>query len=590
MDCSTLWHYLKKYLVFAILGALFMVGEVAMDLAQPSLMSQVVDDGVLGANMQVILSVGLMMLGLAFLGAVCGSANNVFVNIATQNIGNELRKDCYSRALELSFSQIDGIGTGSLITRITNDVRHIEQLVSTFVRGAVRTLFTMFGSVFFLCALNPQLGLYLLLSMPVAILVMFAFFAKATPLFTRLQEQTDQLNAIMQEDLAGIRTVKACVREIYEKVRFGKANDQLIKTQLKALVLFAFLNPLMNCLMYLVIALLLLMGNYEVAEGVTTPGVIMASITYATQMLNAILRVVMLSQDLSRGLVSWGRLKEILQSKPQMVQEASADYYKGSAEAGGSCAYGVEFRDATFTYPDASAPVLTGVSFAVEPGQTVAIMGATGCGKSTLINLIPRFYDVTDGSVLVDGVDVREWDLESLRTAISFAQQRAYLFGKSVRENVVMGDDDPSEERLARALAVAQASDFVADLPERAQSVVAQRGNSLSGGQQQRIGLARAVYRCRGVLVLDDATSALDLKTEADFFAALDQEFSGITKIIVAQRVATARRADKIVVLENGKVSAQGTHEQLVEGCAAYRDICESQLGSGFATGEVRHG
>ena len=384
-----------------------MICEVLMDLIQPGIMSRIVDDGVLGVHsggtpdLHLVWMLGLQMIGLVLFGGLCGSLNNVFVHISSQNIGNEMRKDCFRRIMKFSFPQLDQFGTGSLVTRVTNDITQVQNFVSTFVRGLIRTSMLTFGSMYFMFRLNMRFGLIVLCAFPFLVSVIAVCLLKAGPLFSRLQTQLDAINAIMQEDVSGIRIIKACVREIYEKMRFGKANEELIKTQLKTLIIFAFMNPLANALMYMVVAVILLAGSYEVGNGRTTPGTVMAALTYTTQLLNGILMLVMLFQNISRGFISWKRVKEILDSEPELEDGA----FDGRTNIQGE----IEFRDVSFAYPGSSQNVLSHINLKIHKGETVAIMGATGCGKTSLVSLIPRFYDAGIGTVLVDGVDVREY-------------------------------------------------------------------------------------------------------------------------------------------------------------------------------------
>lgn len=317
-----MWKYIKQYLHFAVLAALFMIGEVIMDLIQPGLMSKIVDDGVLGVSsggvgdFHLIVTMGILMTVLVLIGGFCGSMNNVFVHLSGQNIGNEMRKDCFQNLLSFSFPQIDQFGAGSLVTRVTNDITQVQNLVSQFVRGMIRTSLLMFGSIYFMFRLNRDFGIVVLCAFPLVVGCLIFCLVKANPLFAKLQAQLDAVNAMMQEDLTGIRVIKACVREWYEKIRFGKVNDSLTKTQLGVLVIFAFMNPVINALMYLVVAVILLLGSFEAGQGSTTPGEIMAAITYTTQLLNGILMLVMLFQNISRGYASWKRVKEVLNLTP----------------------------------------------------------------------------------------------------------------------------------------------------------------------------------------------------------------------------------------------------------------------------------
>lgn len=572
-----MWKYIRKYLPYAVLAALFMVGEVSMDLVQPGIMKQIVDDGVLGVNrggvgdLHLIWTLGLQMVGLVLFGGLCGALNNAFVHLSGQNIGNAMRKDCFRKIMTFSFPQIDRFGSGSLVTRVTNDVTQVQNLVSQFVRGMIRTTLLTFGSMYCMFRLNARFGQIVLCAFPFLVGTMAVCLWKANPLFSRLQAELDKINDIMQEDVSGIRIIKACVRESYEKHRFGKANDALVKTQLRTLWIFAFMNPAVNAVMYLAVALILLAGSYEVGAGTATPGSIMAAITYTTQLLNGILMLVLLFQNISKGLASWKRIREVLNSQSDLTDGS----FGGNTKVQGE----IEFQDVSFSYPGSEKAVLSHVNLCIHRGETVAIMGATGCGKSTLISLIPRFYDVTEGAVLVDGVNVQEYRQEALRQKIAVALQKSELFSVSLAENIRWGDPDATEEAVRSAAITAQADSFISGTSGNYDTMVAERGMSLSGGQKQRISIARAVLKNAEILIFDDSTSALDLKTEAELYSALAKTYPGSTKILVAQRIASARRADRIVLLENGTVAASGTHEELLRSSPIYRDIYHSQMG-----------
>ncbi len=573
----SLWRYIRKYIHFMVLAGLCMIVEVTVDLAQPRIMSRIVDDGVLGlssggvGDMDVIVRLGLTMMGLVVLGGAGGALCSVFATTASEHAGNDMRKDAFRRIMHFSFPQVDRFGTGALITRITNDVTQVQNMVMTFVRGMIRTSYMFLGSIFFMFSLYPRFGLIVLCALPLIVGVMAACLAKANPGFTKMQEQLDGINAIMQEDITGIRVIKACVREAYEKLRFGRANDALIGTQLHVLVIFAFMSPMMNLLMYLVVIAILLVGSVQAGAGGTTPGAVMGAITYTTQLLNSILGLVMLFQNISRGGASWKRIRQVLCTEPELRD--------GPVKSGAGPKGKIEFRDVSFAYPGTAKPVLRHVNLTVEPGQTLAVMGATGSGKTTLVSLIPRFYDVTEGAVLVDGTDVRDWDQQALRERVSTALQKSELFSVSVSENILWGDPDADGAAVRAAADTAQADGFIAAMPEGYDTAVAERGMSLSGGQKQRVSIARAVLKGAETLIFDDATSALDLKTEAALFQALDREKKGVTRIVVAQRIASVRNADRIAVLDGGTIAACGTHAELLAGCPIYQDIYRSQMG-----------
>ena len=565
-----MWPYFRKYRVFAFLAVLFMAAEVAADLLLPSLMQTLVDKGVLGltdggqGSARDILLLGFTMIAIVAGGAVCGSLNSVFVNLTSQNIGNDVRKKVFRRIMRFSFPQLDSFGSGTLITRMTNDVSQVQSLVSQLIRGGVRTTLMIAGSIYFMHRLNPEFGLIVLAAVPVMAFCAAGCVAWVKPLFPKLQSRLDQLNEILQEDISGIRVIKAFGRELYERIRFGRANNRLIRMQLKILLAFSFLSPAMNLLMSLVVVALLYRGSVLTGSGAATPGEIMAGITtYTGRLLVSILILVMLSQMIARGFASWRRLREVLTVTP--------GFRYGDAATGPGPQGEVEFRDVTFGYPRLASPIFSGVSLRIRSGETVAVMGATGCGKTAFAGLIPRFYDPDAGTVLIDGLDVRSYSREALLGKVSFALQKSELFSATVRENISWGKPDATDEEIRAAAAAAQADEFIAKLPEGYDTLLTEGGTSLSGGQRQRIALARAILKPAEILILDDATSALDTKTEAAFFSALSRFAPGVTKIVVAQRISTARRADRIIVLEKGRIAGVGTHDELLQNCAAYQ-------------------
>ncbi len=626
--------YIKKYIAYLFIAALFMVLEVTMDLLQPSLMSRIVDEGVLGLAVQntgdfsIILKLGSLMVLFAFIGCLGGSLNNVLVNYCSQNIGNLMRKDAFGKILSLSFSQVDKLGTGALITRITNDISQVENFISIFVRGMVRTGLLLIGSLYCMFRINTDFGFIALGIIPFVLISMILAMKNVEPLFLSVQEGLDKINCILQEDIAGIRIIKAYVKELYEKVRFGKANDELLAKQFKILVLFAFLHPVANCFMYLGVAILIWNGGKAVAAGTSTPGSIMAAITYTTQLLHSVLMIVFIIQNITRGQTSWKRVKEIIGIKPELtdgtinnsslqtedvahavsgdsaIQSDNTGSTDTSLPAEGVAIqsdkpvtdesslrgvenavaiqknnYAVEFKDVSFSYSKEDEPILKNISLKIKKGEILAIMGATGCGKSSLVNLIPRFYDADSGQILVDGIDVKDYPIKDLRDKISIVLQKAELFSDSISGNIKWGKPDASLEEIKESAKIAQADGFINCIPNDYENVVAERGMSLSGGQRQRISIARAVLKPAEIMILDDSTSALDLKTESGFYEALSKEKPNSTKIIIAQRIASVKRANRIVVLENGSVCACGSHDELLKSCDIYKDIYNSQMG-----------
>lgn len=515
------------------------------------------------------------MVGLVLFGGLCGSLNNVFVHMSGQNIGNEIRKDCFRRMMQFSFPQLDQFGTGSLVTRVTNDITQVQNFVSRFVRGMIRTSMLMFGSMYCMFRLNHTFGLVVLCAFPLTVGCLAICIAKANPLFTKLQSQLDAINAILQEDVSGIRVIKACVRELYEKARFGKANGQLIQTQLRTLVIFAFMNPVINALMYVVVAVILAVGSFQVESGDTSPGTIMAAITYTTQLLNGILMLVMLFQSISRGIASWKRVKEVLQSQPALVDGP----FTGDTASHGE----IEFRDVSFAYPGSSHPVLEHISFKVRPGETVAIMGATGCGKTSLVNLIPRFYDSDSGNVLINGQDIRQVSREILRKSIAIVLQDTVLFSDTVRQNLQYGNENATQQQLEEALAMSHCQELLWGLPQGYDTVLTGSGENISQGQRQLLAIARAFVADPKILILDEATSNVDTRTEKAIQAAMQKVMEHRTSIVIAHRLSTIRDSDLIVVMDQGRIVEQGTHQQLLEQQGRYYQLYMTQF-AGVAT------
>ncbi|MBQ7568783.1 ABC transporter ATP-binding protein [bacterium] len=572
-----MWKYVKPYFFYAVAAAVLLVLEILMDLYQPELMSRIVDEGVLGVhsggqrNMSLVWRLGALMLAYTLIGSLCAACNNVCISYASQKIGNAMRKDCFKRIMAFSFSQVKGFGAGTLITRMTNDITQVQGLISQLLRGMVRTSMLTLGSIYFMFRLHTAFGCMALGAFPLILGVIVLCLWRANPLFPKLQAQLDELNDLMQEDVAGVRIIKSCVREAYEKLRFGQANHRLVSTQLRILFIFAVMNPSVHMVLDLTIAFLLLWGDSQVRVGAMTPGLIMAALTYITTMMHGILILVMVFQTITRGLASWERVRELLLVDPELSE---GEWNDGPGPRGK-----IEFKNVSFTYPDGENPVLRNVSLTINPGEVVAIMGATGCGKSTLVSLIPRFYEACSGQVLVSGRDVREYRQRSLREMVAFVLQKAELFSDTIRANVMWGQEGTSEERLHEAAEIAQAAEFIDEKEHKWDTVLAERGNSLSGGQKQRLAIARALLRDADILVFDDATSALDIKTEARLARALKSAKSNVTKVFVAQRVVSARWADRIAVLDGGELVGCGTHNELMESCPAYRDIYYSQIG-----------
>lgn len=569
--------YLKKYWLFTMLAPLFMIGEVSMDLIQPELMSHIIDDGVLGinsggvGNLDIILGTGIRMVLLVAAGGVCGVMSGVFANLSAQQFGNDVRKDTFKRIMSFSFEQTDKFSTGSLITRVTNDITQLQNFVMQCMRGFVRTSMLFIGGIVCMIGLNIQFGLVIACALPFIVICVIYFIAKSNPKFTILQKKLDKLNNIMQENVSGSRVVKAYVKEDYETERFNKANDELVGTQLDVLLLLSYMTPVMNIILNLSVVAVIKVGGIQVMDGSATPGNVMAAITYCSQVLNAVMRMTMIFQTASRGVASQKRIMEVLNCEPAIKDGA----YDGETIVKGK----VEFRNVSFAYPgNEGASVIEDFNLVISPGETIGILGATGCGKTSLISLIPRFYDITKGAVLVDDVDVRDYKLEVLRDKIAVSLQKSEIFTASIADNIAWGLPDATPDNIAAAADTAQAAQFINNRKDGMQTIVSQGGHSLSGGQRQRVAIARAVIKPAEILIFDDATSALDLKTEAELYSNLGKNKKDITKIIIAQRIASVKNADRIVVMDNGKLADVGSHEQLMITSSIYKDIYDSQL------------
>jgi len=568
--------YVKKYWVFCLIAPLFMVGEVAVDLIQPDLMADIVDNGVLKNDLQLILSVGVKMILLVLLGGFAGVMCGVFANIASQGFGNDLRKDLFSGIMGLSFQQTDKISTGSLVTRLTNDVTQVQNMVGLLVRGLVRNGVMFAGGIFMLYRQSPKFAAVAACGLPFVIAAVVFFMKKASPLYKTVQEKLDGINNVMQEDVAGARVVKAFVREEHELNRFDKANDDLVYHNLRVQTILAFMGPCMNIVLNICVVAVILIGGIEVKnDSGVTPGNVMAGLTYLSQILMGIGFMANIFQTFTRAKASAERINEVLQSENVIFDGENLE----SETSTGT----VEFRNVSFTYPGTAGEVLKNINLKIKGGETLGIVGATGCGKTTLIELIPRFYDVTSGEVLVDGRNVKDYSLEALRDKISVVMQRAELYSRAIEENIRWGRANASPEEIKTAALSAQADDFICLSPYGYYTPVTESGHSLSGGQKQRISIARGLLKPHEILIFDDATSALDLKTEAALYAALNENDRGSTKIIIAQRIASVKDAHRILVLDNGEVSAIGSHEELMKSSSVYKEIYSSQLKEGGA-------
>jgi ATP-binding cassette subfamily B protein len=552
-----------------------MVLEVAMDLSQPYMIERIVDDGVAKLNLPYVLQAGGLMIVLALIGAVGGIGCTVFAVWAGTGTAADIRAATFRKVQMLSFGNQDKLGTGQLITRLTNDVTQIQEAVMSMLRIMVRSPLLMIGSLIMAILTAPQLALIPLILMILVLGGLVWIISQAYPMFSQVQARIDSLNTVMQENLAGVRVVKAFVRAPHEIRRFNATNDGLMNQIMKVVRVTVLTGPLMMTLMSLGIVAVLWFGGVQVVQGGMQLGQIIAFISYLTNTLMSLMMVSMLILQISRAAASADRIQQVLDSEPD-VQDKPGALHEFAAQGR------VAFEHVTFSYDGGSGdPVLRDINFVAEPGQTVALLGSTGAGKTTLVNLIPRFYDVTGGRVTLDGVDVRDVTQSALRHNIGIALQEAILFSGSIRDNIRYGRPDASDDEVLTAAKAAQAHDFIMALPAGYDTLLGQRGVNLSGGQKQRLAIARALLVRPAVLILDDSTSAVDVETETKIQDALDDLMRERTSFVIAQRISTVLKADKILVIDDGMVAAEGTHKQLLINSPIYRDIYESQLGNG---------
>lgn len=564
-----LLRYLKPYWYFALLAPLCMICEVTVDLFQPRLMSAIVDEGVLTGDLNFIITTGIKMILLAILGGFGGLASAGFASAAAQSFGNDLRKDTYHAVIRLSPGQTDRFTTGSLITRLTGDVTTLQEMVGMALRMFVRSPMMFLGGIAMALTLDIRFGLILLLALPLELAAIWLVLGKARPFFVVVREKLDRVNSVLLENVSGARVVKAFVREKRETDRFSQANDDFMQTSLRVQRLMAVIHPVMNIILNVSILTIIYIGGWAVEAREMQVGQVMAAVTYVTQILMSIMMISMMFQNISRATASAGRVREVLSTAPEL-----ADGQVTLPSAPGTLA----FEGVSFSYNGAEAePVLKDISFRVAQGEWVAVLGATGSGKTSLVNLISRFYEPTAGQVSVGGLPAGEYTLKALREQIGYCLQKSELFSGTIAENIAQGKENATREEIVAAAKIAQADSFITSFVDGYDTVIGEKGASLSGGQKQRVSLARAILRRPDILILDDSTSALDLGTESRLHAALRKEFGKTTVLIIAQRIASVRNADKIIVLDKGRIVGLGTHRELQKNCEVYGEICRSQ-------------
>lgn len=585
---ARLYPFLRSYRLQAAVALMLLLGMVAADLVIPHLTQRIIDHGITAGDLRVVISTALFMVGAAALSAVFALFNNYLSVAAAMGFGANLRYALMRKVQSFSFGNLDTLQTGKLIVRSTSDVNLVQIIVILSLRILTRAPIWAIGAIGLLVVTSPRLALISALFVPLVVGLVWFFARMARQRFLLTQQRLDRLNTVLQENLAGVRVVKAFVRAMHEMARFDDANQALMERTIRASQLMAVFIPFMLLLLNLAIVGAVWVGGLTVITGDMTMGEVVAAINYLSFALFPVLMLGGMIGPLSAADASAGRIREVLDAEPDVREKPGA---VKPPQLNGR----IEFHNVCFSYPGNSAePVLSDISFTAEPGETVAILGATGSGKSTLIHLIPRFYDVTAGRITFDGIDIRDMNIRSLRSAIGVALQEAVLFSGTVRDNIRYGRAHAPHEAVLTAARAAQADEFIAGLPDGYDTVIGQRGVTLSGGQRQRIAIARALLVDPKILILDDSTSALDIETEIRLQDALDRLIAAsrntTTRIIVAQRISTVLLADKILLLDQGRIAAVGTHRQLLAANAMYQDIYRSQLGEPYGKETLRHG
>ena len=569
------WKYIKPYLPYFIIGPICMIVEVIGEVVLPKLLSTVINRGTDG-TLTVSLSVGILfaMIGVAVLMMAGGVGGAYFGAKASVNFATDLRADAYRAVERYSFANIDKFSTGSLVTRMTNDVTQVQNFVNMLLRMALRAPGMLLAALMMAITLKPSLAVVFAVTIPLMLLSILGIILVGFRRFTKLQSKIDELNSTVQENITNVRVVKSFVREEYETKKFSRANNNLKEAGMAARKVMIFMAPVTTLIMYATTFAVLWFGSGFVIDGGMAVGDLSAFVVYVNQILMSILMVTMLLMTSSRAIASAKRIRQVIDEVPD-IDDSHAAAPDRLIEAGG-----VEFRDVAFRYyKNRDEYVLKHITLSVAPGSTMGIIGSTGCGKSTLVSMICRLYDPDTGAVLIDGVNVKDYSLRHLRDGVGMVLQKNTLFSGTIAENLRWGNESATDEQVRRAAEMAQADKFVSSFPKGYNTLIEQGGTNVSGGQKQRLCIARALLKHPKILILDDSTSAVDTATEKQIRTALREDFTGVTKIIIAQRISSVMEADQIAVMNEGEIVAVGTHEELLGVSPEYREIYESQMG-----------
>lgn len=557
----------RKYIFIVVVLTFF---DVMTGLYLPNLMSKIVNNGIIVGDYKYIVSVGLKMLVLAVLASISMVSSSYFSARATMGFSRDIREDVFSHVSSFSLEEFNRIGTSSLITRTTNDINQLQQVFLMSMRMMLRAPLMLFGGLIMAFTNNPRLSILILIAMPILVVTVYLVGRKGFPLFGQVQESIDGLNLILREKLTGVRVIRAFDRVDYERERFGQASRSLSDISLKVDRIMLVLFPLINLILNFTIIGVIWFGAREVDLGNMFIGDIMAFIQYVMLSMFSIVMFSVIFVVVPRAVASNRRIQELMDIEPSLLDRPGAQDLDSIDS--------LEFRDVVFSYPHAERDVLCKINFSLKAGESLAIIGGTGSGKTSLVNLIPRFYDVSGGSILINGRDIRDYRQEDLRQRIGFVAQKSMLFSGSIKDNILRGREGASQEELRQAADIAQARDFIEGLEAGYNSVVAQGATNFSGGQKQRLSIARAIIRQADLYIFDDSFSALDAQTDARLRMRLNEELAGAMKIIVAQRVSSVMDADRILVLDDGLMVGYGSHRELVKDNKVYREIVKSQL------------
>ena len=571
-------RYIRRHIGMFFTAIFFLSIETFADLLQPTFMSYIVDKGVKSEDISVIMKYGAVMLGIAAFGALGAVIRNIYASRTSQLIGKEMRLEIYQKVQALSFENIDRLHTSSIITRITNDVTQIQNFINGSMRIMMKAPVLCIGAIVLIIVQTPEMLPLIMVIIVAAGFLIIGNMKIGYPRFTRMQQKLDKLNSVSREFLSAVRVVKAFRAEETEEEKFTQAADEFAQAGISSLQVMAVFAPLVNLTVNFGIVIMLWLSGYQTTIEI---GKLMASVNYMTQILSSLGMVAHILNSAVRAMASAARVQKIFDEVP-----AQENGREGVDAFAAHRAGAIAFRNATFAYSTASAPALKNITFTVQPGMTVGIIGPTGAGKSTLINLIPRFYDAVDGCVEIDGVDVRKLDLETLRRQVAVVPQKAVLFSGSIRENLRWGSREADEQEIHQAARAACADEFINGFSQGYDTVLGQGGVNLSGGQKQRLSIARALLKKPRILILDDSTSALDANTEARVLEAIRKEAQEMTVLLVSQRISAVMRSDLILCMENGTLQGYGTHEQLMDGCSTYRAIYDSQIGEEAAVND----